>query len=287
MPGLKLSDICHKLGGYPLFSEMSLTLDGGQWHCVLGCSGIGKTSLLRLIAGLDSPESGQISDSLNNPLGKQTAYMAQDDGLLPWLSVIDNVLLGPRLRGEPLVASREKATALLNLVHLSDWMDASIAQLSGGMRQRVALARTLLEDKPIILMDEPFSRLDAITRDELHLLSTRVLKGKTVVLVTHDPIEALRLGHTIHVLQRPAATACNSRQSTHTAGNSLQSTHIVKLGRCLRTTAGELPDITTIAAQTIHAPISLGGNGSTDALHCITDLWALLRSTQSSPGYEH
>jgi len=277
MPGLKLSGICHKLGGYPLFSELSLTLDGGQWHCVLGCSGIGKTSLLRLIAGLDSPDSGQISDSLHNPLGKQTAYMSQDDGLLPWLSVLDNVLLGPRLRGESLVASRDKAIALLNLVHLSDWINASISQLSGGMRQRVALARTLLEDKPIILMDEPFSRLDAITRDELHLLSTRVLKGKTVVLVTHDPIEALRLGHTIHVLQRPAATA----------GDSSQSTHIVKLARCLRTTAGKLPDITTIAAQAIHISASPGGNDSTDVLHSITDLWALLRSTQSSPGYDH
>ena len=278
VPGLKLSDIGHKLDDYPVFSDLSLTLDGGCWHCILGCSGVGKTTLLRLVAGLDKPHTGNITDDLDQSLSGQVSYMSQDDGLLPWLSVVNNVQLGPRLRGEASAATRQRAVKLLQQVNLSDWVNASTDQLSGGMRQRVALARTLLENKPIVLMDEPFSRLDAITRDELQLLATRLLQGKTVVLVTHDPLEALRLGHTIHVLQRRASTDKSKPDSTH----------IVKLDRALRTSANELASTTAIAAEHINSQMITGHIDTySDARQCINDLWSLLQSSHRSRAHEH
>ncbi len=122
---------------------------------------------------------------------------------LPWLSVRDNVMLGARLRGE--AAKPERADELLALVGMQDYGETRPASLSGGMRQRAALARTLMEDRPIILMDEPFSALDAITRHQLQESAAKLLQGRTVLLVTHDPLEALRLGHRIHVMAgRPA-----------------------------------------------------------------------------------
>jgi putative hydroxymethylpyrimidine transport system ATP-binding protein len=132
--------------------------------------------------------------------------MAQQDLLLPWCSVLDNLLLGARLRGEPTGGAIEaRARELLARVRLAESAATRPAQLSGGMRQRAALARTLMERRPIVLMDEPFSALDAITRYEIQALAARLLAGRTVLLVTHDPLEALRLGHRIQVMTgRPA-----------------------------------------------------------------------------------
>lgn len=130
--------------------------------------------------------------------------MGQSDGLLPWLSVQDNVCLGARFRGEP--PNRERAERLMQDLDIGALADRLPATLSGGQRQRVALARTLMEDRPIVLMDEPFSALDAITRARLQELAARSLSGKTVLLVTHDPLEALRLGHHIHVMIGAPAT---------------------------------------------------------------------------------
>ncbi len=126
--------------------------------------------------------------------------------MLPWLKVRDNLLIGPRLRGEAVTpALRERAAELLALVGLEAWGNALPEALSGGMRQRCALARTLMEDRPVVLMDEPFSAVDAITRYELQDLAAGLLAGRTVFLVTHDPAEALRLGQRIHVMAgRPA-----------------------------------------------------------------------------------
>jgi putative hydroxymethylpyrimidine transport system ATP-binding protein len=124
--------------------------------------------------------------------------MGQDANLLPWLSVLGNVTLGARLRGEP--PDLRAAEALLARVGLGGQRDQPPATLSGGQRQRAALARTLMEDRPVVLMDEPFSALDAITRARLQALAARLLEGRTVLLVTHDPLEALRLGHRIQVM---------------------------------------------------------------------------------------
>jgi putative hydroxymethylpyrimidine transport system ATP-binding protein len=193
-------------GGVSLFDALDVDLAGGEITCLLGPSGVGKTSLLRLIAGLADAAQGQVSDPHSRPLDGQIAYMAQQDLLLPWLSARANVLLGPRLRGEAVPkAMRARADDLLARVGLADAADARPAQLSGGMRQRVALARTLMEDRPVVLMDEPFAGLDAITRYELQARAAELLAGRTVLLVTHDPLEALRLGHRIRVLAgRPA-----------------------------------------------------------------------------------
>lgn len=193
-------------GGGPLFHDLEAEFAGGLFTCLLGSSGVGKSSLLRMIAGLP-PRLGTASGSVTDLNGKsligRVVYMDQRDLLLPWLTVLDNVLLGARLRGE--TRQRGRALGLLAAVGLSGWEEARPEQLSGGMRQRAALARTLMENRPIVLMDEPFQAVDAITRLALQDLSARLLAGRTVILVTHDPIEALRLGHHVQVLAgRPA-----------------------------------------------------------------------------------
>jgi putative hydroxymethylpyrimidine transport system ATP-binding protein len=170
-----------------------LTIDfaAGRTTCLLGRSGVGKTSLLRWLAGL-LPGTARAAP---------VAYMAQRDLLLPWLPVLENVLLGYRLRGERHTAAIEtRARAILRDVGLGERLADRPETLSGGMRQRAALARTLCEDRSVVLMDEPFSHLDAVTRLELQDLAARLLAGRTVVMVTHDPLEALRLGHEVRVL---------------------------------------------------------------------------------------
>jgi putative hydroxymethylpyrimidine transport system ATP-binding protein len=181
-----------------------LTLPAGQWTCLLGPSGVGKTSLLRLIAGLtsDAKVKNPIQTSDNRPLTGRLAYMAQQDLLLPWYSVLDNVLIGARLRGEKkrLAQLRERAYHLLQKVGLATAIHKRPAELSGGMRQRVVLVRTLLQDCTVVLMDEPFAALDMVARLHLQSLAAELLAHCTVLLVTHDPLEALRLGDSIYVM---------------------------------------------------------------------------------------
>ncbi len=182
-----------------LFDGLDLELPAGSITCLLGASGVGKSSLLRLIAGLlVANASADVSASDGLPLAGRIAYMDQRDLLLPWLNVEQNVLLGARLRSE--VPDRTAARAYLHQVGLDGEEDARPDTLSGGMRQRAALARTLMEDRPVVLMDEPFSAVDAITRYRLQTQAVELLAGRTVLLVTHDPMEALRIGNRIHVL---------------------------------------------------------------------------------------
>lgn len=169
---------------------------------MLGPSGCGKSTLLKLISGSNAvPYEGQISFGADKqkkevPVG----WMAQEDLLLPWLSVLDNVLLGAKLRNETDPSQEEKAKSLLGRAGLQEYIHNFPGELSGGMKQRVALLRTLVEDRPVILMDEPFSALDALTRMKLQDLAVEMTRGKTVLLVTHDPLEALRIGDHIMVL---------------------------------------------------------------------------------------
>ena len=193
-------------------SGLSLSLNAGKWTVLLGRSGCGKTTVLRYLAGLldDKVEwQGTLATSDELPLTDRIAYMAQQDLLLPWLSVIDNVCLSHRFQNPASDKAQQtnQALELLAAVGLADHASTMPDQLSGGMRQRVALARTLMQDKPVVLMDEPFSALDAVTRHKLQSLACELLRDKTVVLITHDPQEAVRLADNLYVLQGTPANA--------------------------------------------------------------------------------
>lgn len=203
-PGIRVEEAGLSFADRTVFDGLSLQLPAGRWTALLGPSGVGKSSLLRLIAGLpaqDGIAAGMVAAEDGAPLSDRIAFMAQRDLLLPWLSVLNNVMLGTRLRGErPGAEDRARARALLEKVGLAERADDRPAALSGGMRQRAALARTLMEDRPVVLMDEPFSALDALTRFRLQETAARLLDGRTVFLVTHDPMEALRLADRLLVL---------------------------------------------------------------------------------------
>ena len=203
-PALHLRDLTLRYDGRVLFERLTLTVEAGQFMVLLGPSGVGKSSLLRIAAGLAAPERGHVGAGDGRALHGRIAYMGQQDLLFPWASVLGNVVLGDRLRG--VRPDRARARALLGRVGLADRAEALPADLSGGMRQRVALARTLYEDRPFVLMDEPFSALDTVTRATVQDLAAELLRGRTVLMITHDPLEACRLGDVLVVLSgSPAA----------------------------------------------------------------------------------
>jgi ABC-type nitrate/sulfonate/bicarbonate transport system, ATPase component len=201
-PAIVVDRVSLDFAGKPLFQDLSLQLPGGRTTCILGPSGCGKSTLLKLIAGSTAlPASGEIRfEPLPVADTLPVAWMGQNDLLLPWLPLVDNVLLGARLRHELSDSLRQQALQLIHEAGLAGYEQALPRSLSGGMRQRGALLRTLMEQRPVLLMDEPFSALDALTRMRLQNLAARLTAGATVVLVTHDPLEALRLGDLIVVL---------------------------------------------------------------------------------------
>ena len=181
---------------------VSLDVRRGEFVCVVGASGCGKSTLLSLIAGLDRPTAGAVA------VGGRAALMFQDAALLPWRTAAANVELPMKLRGVGRAERAERALDLLELVRLREFADKRPHELSGGMRQRVALARALAQDADVLLMDEPFGALDAITRDILHDELERVVADKalTVVFVTHNVREAARLGDRILLLSSRPGT---------------------------------------------------------------------------------
>lgn len=184
------------LGRGPLVRGLDLQVPAGGWTCLLGPSGAGKSTLGRMVAGLPVAArlEGLITADDHRPLPGRVTMLSQQDQLLPWASALANVTIGARLRGQP--PDRARARALLAQVGLAGLEDRRPASLSGGQRQRVALARTLIEDRPVVVLDEPFSALDAATRAAMQDLAARLLAGRTVILITHDPLEAARLGQT-------------------------------------------------------------------------------------------
>jgi NitT/TauT family transport system ATP-binding protein len=191
--------------GVLALDDVDLTVHQGEFLCLVGASGCGKSTLLNLVAGLDHPTSG----SIEVPGGRPT-LLFQEAALLPWQTAAGNVELALRLRGVGKKERRAKAAELLDLVHLGGMGDRRPHELSGGMRQRVALARALAQEPDVLLMDEPFGALDAMTRDLLHDELERIWSetGKTIVFVTHNVREAARLGDRIVLLtSRPGRVA--------------------------------------------------------------------------------
>ncbi|HEX9526810.1 MAG TPA: ABC transporter ATP-binding protein [Streptosporangiaceae bacterium] len=177
--------------------QVSLEVAPGEFTCLIGASGCGKSTLLSLVAGLEQPTSGEVSTS-----GGQVAFMFQEPALFPWLTAAGNVELALRARGVAKAERRQWTGELLETVHLGGFGGNRPHQLSGGMRQRVALARALAQDADVLLMDEPFGPLDAMTRDVLHDELDRICADRqlTVLFVTHNVREAVRLGDRVVVL---------------------------------------------------------------------------------------
>ncbi|MBS0350203.1 MAG: ABC transporter ATP-binding protein [Proteobacteria bacterium] len=217
-----------------LFDQFNMVLPEGKWTVLLGASGIGKSTLLKSIAGLptgveNKMTSKNIFASDGDPITGRISYMAQQDLLMPWLTVLENCLLGYRMRGQAIgLEQLNQATDLLRQAGLKGLETSKIQILSGGMRQRVSLIRTLLDQKPFVLMDEPFSALDSITRLNIQDLAVKWLRAKTVLMVTHDPLEALRISDRIYILLGQPAQLLEYRMPESALPRQLADTQLLK-----------------------------------------------------------
>lgn len=205
MSGLRIEDLSLSLDGVPVLDRLSLSVRSGEFVSILGPSGCGKSTLLRLLIGEIAPDRGLIE----HPDAKSGAFafMPQRDALLPWRRIIDNVTLGLEIEGLPRREARAKAAPMMVEFGLEGFERHLPAQLSGGMRQRAALLRTVIQGRPVQLLDEPFGALDALTRSRIQLWFEQRWQaaGWTTLLVTHDVREAVALSDRIYVLSpRPA-----------------------------------------------------------------------------------
>ena len=208
MARLRVSNVSKQFTGrngrLQALKDIDLEINDGEFLCIVGPSGCGKTTLLNIIAGLENVYKGRIihNGEFVNSTGPDRVVIFQELGLFPWLTVIKNVEFGLKMKKVPAGSRRETAMKFLDMVNLLKFKDAHIHELSGGMKQRVALARALAMDPEVLLMDEPFTALDAQTRDILHDELQKIWQqtGKTIIFVTHNVREAVCLGDRVVVM---------------------------------------------------------------------------------------
>jgi NitT/TauT family transport system ATP-binding protein len=206
MAKLSLNGLSKRFGDLEVLREINVEIGSGAFISLVGPSGCGKTTLLRIVAGLESATSGVVlldGRTVDAP-GRDRGFVFQSDNLLPWRSVFDNAIIGPEIAGRAGAAEKARIRDLLRLVGLKGFENYFPRQLSGGMRQRVNLARALAIDPDILLMDEPFSALDAQTREIMQTELMRIWEEgrKTVLFVTHQIDEAVFLSDRVLVLGR-------------------------------------------------------------------------------------
>ncbi len=212
-----MRDVRHAFGAVLALDGVGADVREGEVVAVVGPSGCGKSTLLELIAGLDEPTAGSVSvGGAGHAAGRleRCAWMPQRDLLLPWRTATDNAALALRLAGTGRQEARLRAGELLDRLGLAEFAGSYPGQLSGGMRQRVAFARSLLGGKPVLLLDEPLASLDAITRADLQgwLVETLARERRTTVMVTHDVEEALFVAERVLLLSpRPGRVVWESR----------------------------------------------------------------------------
>ena len=191
-------------GSVQALKDVTIDLKEGELMSVLGPSGCGKTTLLNIVAGFLAPTEGRIVLNGHNVKGPdaERGMVFQQGALFEWMSVRENVGFGPSMKGMPKVDKNKIVNRLLDVVGLQDFKEKAVYELSGGMQQRVALARCLANDPDVILMDEPLGALDALTREKMQSLVLKLWKetGKTIILITHSVEEALLLGERLIVM---------------------------------------------------------------------------------------
>jgi NitT/TauT family transport system ATP-binding protein len=227
---LRLTDVSkvYRSGRTALLAldKVSLAVAPGEFVCLIGASGCGKSTLLNLAAGLDTATTGQVDTA-----GQRVSLMFQEPALFPWLTASRNVEIALRARGVPKAERIARTADLLELVHLGGFGGKRPHELSGGMRQRVAMARALAQDADVLLMDEPFGALDAMTRDLLHEELERICNERTltVLFVTHNVREAARLGDRVLVLSSRPGRVIEEYQVPREGPRRIDSVDVAEL----------------------------------------------------------
>ncbi len=201
---MSVKGLNHAFGSLEVLQDINLEIPAGAFVSIVGPSGCGKSTILRILAGLQKPTSGEASIGERSTIDSpgHAAFMPQKDTLLPWRKAMANATLGAEIAGEKRAIARQRALTLIGRFGLEGFEDSWPSELSGGMRQRLALLRTFLHPAPVLLLDEPFGALDAITRREMQqwLQSVWLQDARTVILVTHDVEEALVLSEAVYVM---------------------------------------------------------------------------------------
>jgi len=224
---IKITNLSKRYGsnGPVIIDDLKLTVNSGEFVALVGASGCGKSTLLNILSGLDKASSGSVE------MGAAPALMFQDHALLPWLTAGKNIELALRLVNYPKAERAARAQELLELVHLPHAYKLRPHELSGGMRQRVAIARALAQGRKILLMDEPFAALDAITRDLLHEELVRIWQetGLTILFVTHNVREAVRLGQRVILMSSRPGRIINEWKIETTEPRRIESSYVSAL----------------------------------------------------------